>query len=164
MSPSRGEARATSSGNAVVGALVGYVASRTMDRATGWFYARQTQTSKQREDELAPGGTLVQLGTQLGEKAGRDLSEEDAGRVGLAVHRTLGVSYGMIAAALVRAGFPPFKCGVAVGTGAFVLIDEGTAASMITDYPIESHLRGVVGHGTLGLVIGLLLSLVDDRD
>jgi hypothetical protein len=46
---------------------------------------------------------------------------------------------------------------------AFVLIDEGTAISQLTDYPLESHVRGVVGHGGFGLAAGSLLSLVGGR-
>jgi hypothetical protein len=153
--------QAGSGGNIVVGALTGYVASRTMDVATTWFYDQQTEASKRREDELAPGGSLVQLGKQLGQAAGRELGDEDAGRLGLAVHRTLGTSYGMAAAALVRRGVPPLTAGLAVGTAAFLLVDEGTAISLFTAYPVESHLRGVVGHGTLGLVVGALLALIE---
>jgi hypothetical protein len=131
-----------------------------MDQATTLFYAIQTERSKQREEELAPGGTLVQLGKQLGSAAGRELSDEQAGRIGLAVHRTFGVGYGMAAAALAGRGTPPMKAGLTVGAAAWVLVDEGTALPTFTDYPVESHLRGVVGHGTLGLVLGALLALV----
>lgn len=146
--------------NAAAGALAGYVASRTMDAATTWFYGTQGEESKQREDEIAPGGALVQIGKQLGSLAGRDLDDDQAGRVGLVVHRTLGVAYGIAATRLVRRGVPPFAAGVAVGTAAFVLIDEGTAIAQVFEYPPESHLRGVVGHATLGVAIGTLLSLV----
>ena len=145
-----------------VGALVGYVASRIMDQATTWFYARQTEESKRREEELAPGGTLVQMGKQLGAAVGRDLTDEDAGRVGLAVHRTLGMSYGIAASALIRRGTPPLKAGLLVGSLAFVLVDEGTAITQVFDYPVESHLRGVVGHGAFGLAAGILLSLTEE--
>jgi hypothetical protein len=156
--------RVTSSGgNIGVGALAGYAASRAMDRATTWFYASQSEESKRREEELAPGGTLVQMGKQLGAAVGRDLTDEEAGRVGLAVHRTLGVLYGMAASALIRKGARPLAAGLVVGTLAFVLVDEGTAISQLTDYPLESHLRGVVGHGAFGLAAGILLSLVDER-
>lgn len=149
--------------NAAAGALAGYAASRTMDAATTWFYGRQSDESKVRENELAPGGALVQLGKQLGQVVGRDLDDEEAGRVGLAVHRTLGVGYGIAAARLVRRGVPPLAAGVAVGTAGLVLVDEGTAITKFSEYPVESHLRGVVGHATLGLAIGLLLSLVARR-
>jgi hypothetical protein len=149
--------------NSVVAALVGYTASRTMDAATTWFYGRQSEASKRREQELAPGGTLVQLGKQLGRAVGRDLTDESAGRVGLAVHRTLGSSYGMAAAALMGRGVPPLIAGLGVGTAAFLLVDEGTALPLITAYPLESHARGVVGHATFGLAAGLLLWLIDRR-
>jgi hypothetical protein len=150
-------------GSIRAGALVGYVASRSMDQATAWFYGRQTDASKQREEELAPGGTLVQLGKQLGQAAGRDLTDAQAGRVGLAVHRTLGVLYGMGAAALVKRGVRPMTAGLTVGTAAWVVVDEGTAISQFTAYPMESHMRGVVGHATLGLAVGVLLSLLGKR-
>jgi hypothetical protein len=144
-----------------VGALVGYAASRTMDAATSLFYASQTDASKAREEELAPGGTLVQLGKQLGASGGRELDDAQAGRVGLAVHRTFGALYGVAAAALVRRGVAPLKAGLLVGTAAWVIIDEGTALPTFIDFPVESHLRGVVGHGTFGLAAGLLLTLLD---
>ena len=116
-----------SRGDIVSGALAGYTASRTMDVATSWFYDRQSEASKVREQELAPGGTLVQLGKQLGRATGRDLSDEAAGRVGLAVHRTFGVTYGIIAAALTRRGMRPLAAGLTVGAAAFLVVDEGTA-------------------------------------
>jgi hypothetical protein len=152
-----------SGGNIWVGALVGYVASRTMDAATTWFYGRQSEGSKQREEELAPGGTLVQLGQQLGSLAGRELSDEQAGRVGLAVHRTLGAGYGIAAHALARRGVRPLAAGLAVGGAAWVIVDEGTALPTFTSYPVESHMRGVVGHGAFGLSAGILLSLIHRR-
>jgi hypothetical protein len=148
-----------SSGNIWVGALAGYAASRTMDRATTLFYGIQTERSKAREEEIAPGGTLVQFGKQVGAATGRELSDEQGGKVGLAFHRTFGVGYGMIAAALVGRGVEPMKAGLTVGAAAWALVDEGTALPTFTDYPVESHLRGVVGHLTLGLALGALLSL-----
>ena len=143
-----------------VGALVGYTASRTMDAATTLFYARQTDASKRREEELAPGGTLVQFGKQVGAALGRDLSDAQAARVGLTAHRTFGVTYGIIANALARRGRRPMHAGLAVGSAAWLVVDEGTALPTFTSYPVESHLRGVVGHGAFGLAAGALLSLV----
>ena len=153
---------ANGNGGNVVGALVGYAASRTMDAATTLFYARQTEGSKRREEELAPGGTLVQVGKQLGQAAGRDLSDAAAGRVGLALHRTMGMAYGVVAHALARRGMRPLAAGLTVGGAAWAIVDEGTALPTFTSYPVESHLRGVVGHGVFGLAAGALLELVHD--
>jgi hypothetical protein len=133
-----------------------------MDAVTGLFYRRQSDASRAREDELAPGGTLVQLGRQLGRTTGRDLDDAAAGRIGLAVHRTFGIGYGVAAAALVRRGVRPLVAGPAVGAAAFLLVDEGTSLSLVTSYPAVSHARGVVGHATVGAVIGLLLALTEE--
>ena len=143
----------------VTGALAGYAASRTMDVVTTAFYARQSEASKRREQEIAPGGTLVQLGHQLGQAVGRELDDAAAGRVGVAVHRTFGTTYGVIAAALTRRGVPPLTAGLAVAAVAWLVVDEGTALPTLTDYPLVTHARGVVGHSTVGLTIGLLLRL-----
>ncbi len=145
------------------GALAGYAASRTMDLVTTWFYDRQSEASKGREQELAPGGTLVQLGKQLGGLVGRRLDDAAAGRVGVAVHRSLGTAYGVLAATLVRRGWRPVPAGLTVGALAFAVVDEGTALRLATSYALVSHLRGVVGHATVGLTIGVLLSLLDLR-
>ena len=60
----------------------------------------------------------------------------------------------------MRRGVPPLAAGVAVGTAGLVLVDEGTAIRQFFDYPVKSHLRGVVGHSTLGLAIGTFLTLL----
>ena len=44
-------------GSLAVGALVGFASSVIMDQATSRFYARQSEGSKRKEEELAPGGT-----------------------------------------------------------------------------------------------------------
>jgi hypothetical protein len=142
-------------------ALVGYAASRTMDLATTAFHGRQSDASKRRERELAPGGVLFQLGRQLGAAAGRDLDDEAAERVGLTIHRSFGIAYGVLTTALVHRGWNPWAAAYGVAAAAFVVVDEGTALPQLTAYPLASHLRGVVGHVTLGATTGALLSLLD---
>jgi len=88
-------------------------------------------------------------------------SKRREGRLGVAVHRTLGACYGMAASSLVRRGVPPVVAGLAVGTAALVVVDEGTGLPQFRDYPLESHLRGVVGHETFGLAARVLLWLVN---
>jgi hypothetical protein len=149
-------------GSLWTGALAGYAASRTMDAVTGFVLRHQSEASRVREEELAPGGTLVQLGRQLGRAAGRDPGEEAAGRIGLAVHRAFGIGYGVAAAALVQRGVRPMLAGPAVGAAAFLLVDEGTSLPLLTSYPAVSHARGVIGHATVGTVIGLLLALTEE--
>jgi hypothetical protein len=148
----------------VQGALAGYVASRTMDVATTAFYRRQSEASKRREEELAAGGTLLQLGRQLGRVVGRDLDDAAAGRLGVVTHRAFGTTYGVLASALVGRGMPPLRAGLTVASVAWAVVDEGTALPLMTAYPLVSHARGVVGHATLGLAVGVLLALLDQPD
>jgi hypothetical protein len=145
--------------NLVTGAVVGYVASRVMDVATSAYYARQSEESRQREVEIAPHGTLVDLGQMLGGAVGRDLPPEQAGKVGLMAHRTLGVTYGVIASVLVNRGMAPVLAGGTVGLAAWVVVDEGLSLPTFSQYKPESHIRGLIGHSTWGLTAGLLLSL-----
>ena len=111
----------------LVGAAAGYVAGQVMDKATTWVYDRQSDASKQREQELLPEGAPL------------------------------------AAAVLTRRGVPPLAAGVASGMAGFLLMDELANSLFFTPppqaYPVESHLRGAVGHLTLGLVTGALLAV-----
>src|SRR3712207_9299785 len=74
------------------------------------------------EDEIEPGGTPVLAGRKLAGWVGRDVTDDEAGRIGFIVHRPLGGAYGMTAAALARAGARPVRAGVTTGGGAVVLV------------------------------------------
>lgn len=67
----------------------------------------------------------------------------------------------MTAAALVRAG--PLRAGIWTGAVAFVLVDEGVVSAVFTSppwaYPVESHLRGVIGHLAYGAAAGAMLAV-----
>jgi hypothetical protein len=145
-----------------IGAAIGYGASWAMDQATGWYLERQSKASRQREDEIEPGGTPVLAGRKLAGWVGRDVTDDEAGRIGFIVHRSLGVAYGMTAAALARAGARPVRVGITTGAVAFVLVDEGVVSTLFTPppwaYPIESHLRGAVGHLAYGVAAGAMLA------
>jgi hypothetical protein len=53
-----------------VGAAAGYLAGQAMDRATTWFYERQSDASKQRENELLPDGAPIRGGGGAGPRRG----------------------------------------------------------------------------------------------
>ena len=146
-----------------IGAAIGYGASWAMDRATGWYLERQSETSKRREQEVAPGGAPVLAGRKLAGWIGREITDEEAARIGFVVHRSLGVAYGITAAAFARAGARPLRAGIATGATAFVLVDEGFMSAFVTPPPWaylpESHVRGVVGHLAFGGAVGAMLAV-----
>ena len=101
-----------------IGAAIGYCASRAMDLATDWYSEHQSEASKRREEEIASGGTLVLAGRWLAGMLGRDVTDEEAEKIGWVIHRVLGVTYATVAAALTRAGVPPMRAGIATGATA----------------------------------------------
>jgi len=133
-----------------------------MNQATTWFYDRQSDASKQREQELLPSGAPVAAARKLAGLLGAEPTDDQAGTIALAMHQSLGQGYGVAAAALTRRGVPPMAAGVASGMAGFLLVDELVNSLFFTPppqaYPVESHLRGIVGHLTLGVVIGALLA------
>jgi hypothetical protein len=146
-----------------VGAAAGYVASQVMDKATTWFYGRQSDASKERENQLLPEGAPMASARKLAALVGAEPTDEQAGQIATALHQCLGQGYGVAAAALTRRGKPPLAAGLAAGMGGFLLVDELANSLFFTPppqaYPAESHLRGLVGHLTFGAVLGVLLAV-----
>jgi hypothetical protein len=144
-----------------VGALAGYAGSRAMDRATTWYWERMSASSKQRERAANPDGTPLVVGRTVAGLIGRGDGTDAAYRTAGQLHRALGVTYGVKAALLARWGVPPTAAGLLTAAAAFVVVDEALMSTMLpnpTAYPKESHLRGVVGHLTLGATVGVVLS------
>jgi hypothetical protein len=146
----------------VVGAAAGYLAGQVMDKATTWYYERQSDASKQREQELLPEGAPLAAARKVAGLVGAEPTDEQAGKLALAMHRGLGQLYGVVAAALADRGVGPVTAGLASGIGGFLLVDELGNSLFFTPppqaYPVESHLRGALGHLTLGATLGLLLA------
>ncbi|HWD46609.1 MAG TPA: hypothetical protein VHM23_23360 [Actinomycetota bacterium] len=147
----------------LVGAAAGYLAGQVMDQATTWFYGRQSDASKRREQELLPEGAPLASARKLAELIGAEPTDDQAGQLAQALHQSLGQGYGVVAAALTRRGVPPLAAGLGSGMGGFLVVDELANSLFFTPppqaYPVESHLRGVIGHLTFGATLGVLLAV-----
>jgi hypothetical protein len=134
-----------------------------MDKATTWFYERQGDASRRRENELLAEGAPMASARKLAGLVGAEPTDDQAGQLAAAMHRSLGQLYGVVAAALTRRGVPPVAAGVTAGVGGFLLVDELANGLFFTPppqaYPVESHLRGLVGHLTFGTTTGVLLAV-----
>jgi hypothetical protein len=146
-----------------VGAAAGYLAGQAMNQATTWFYDRQSDASRQREQELLPEGAPVATARKLTGLLGIEPTEDQTGTIATVMHQSLGQLYGVVAAALTRRGTSPMAAGLASGAGGFLLVDELANSLFFTPppqaYPAESHLRGAVGHLTFGATLGVLLAV-----
>src|SRR3712207_9472537 len=82
----------------LVGAGAGYLASQVMDKATTWYYGRQSDASKQREQELLPEGAPLASARKLAGLVGAEPTDKQAGTIALAMHQSLGQLHGVVAA------------------------------------------------------------------
>jgi hypothetical protein len=134
-----------------------------MDVATSWFYEQQSEASKAREEEVLPGGAIVAVGRDMAEMLGIDADDDQIQQLGMRAHLAVPVTFGVLAALLVGLGVRPMRAGVLSGVAAFVLVDEALNAVVLepspSDFPIEAHLRGVVGHLTFGVALGSFLTV-----
>src|ERR687892_31755 len=148
----------------LLGVGAGYLASKLMDRVTTAYQDRQSEASKQREKELQEEPAYVKAAERLAQIRGLDLDQQRAERLGLRLHRGLGLSGGVTGGLLVARGMNPLGAGLLSGLGLWLVIDEGANAFLgLTPppnaYPRETHVRGLVGHFAYGGAIGLLLAL-----
>ena len=88
-------------------AAAGYLATQVMDKATTWYYDRQSDASKQREQELLPEGAPLASARKLAGLVGAEPTDEQAATIAQALHQCLGQLYGVVAAALTRRGVSP---------------------------------------------------------
>jgi hypothetical protein len=146
-----------------VGAAAGYLAGQAMDKATTWYYGRQSDASKEREQELLPEGAPIASARKLTSWLGIEPTEDQTGTIAETMHQSLGQLYGVVAASMTRRGANPVAAGLASGAGGFLLVDELANSLFFTPppqaYPVESHLRGIVGHLTFGATLGVLLAV-----
>jgi hypothetical protein len=146
-----------------VGAAAGYLAGQAMDKATTWYYGRQSDASKEREQELLPEGAPIASARKLTSWLGIEPTEDQTGTIAATMHQSLGQLYGVVAASMTRRGVNPVAAGLASGAGGFLLVDELANSLFFTPppqaYPVESHLRGIVGHLTFGATLGVLLAV-----
>ncbi len=149
----------------MIGAASGFAASFAMDAATGAFLKRQSRQSVRRQDKLAPGGAPALFIRRLAGLAGAEIGVAESESQALVLHRAMTSTWGAISASLVARGQPPMQAALVTTMAALLLVDEGLPVLRIVpppeQWPAESHARGVVGHLTLGLAIGGLLSVAN---
>lgn len=147
---------------ALVGAA-GYGAAKVMGKATTFMYEQQTDAAKKQEEDASYGVAYDVAAQKTAGLLGTELSQDQAGRAGVAIHYAL--SFGWVPVYMVlrrRFGMTPFGAGAASGLSMSILVDEiGNPLLGFTpppqDYPLVSHLRGLAGHLVYGLSVAALV-------
>lgn len=150
----------------VWGSVAGYGATLAMERFANLFYGRQSESSRQREEQLRREMPTTTLVRRAGEVIGTKIEDERAEKFGMAVHYAFGASGGPAAAMIQRRGMAPLAAGLAVGTGMWVVVDEGANAVLgltppAPEWPLVTHVRALAAHLVYGVALGALLAAGD---
>jgi hypothetical protein len=147
---------------ALVG-VAGYGAAKVMGKAATFMYEQQTDEAKQQEKDASYGVAYNIAAKKTAALAGRELSEEQASKGGMAIHYALALGWVPVyMLARRRLGMTPFGAGMAAGLSMAVLVDEiGNPLLGFTPppqkYPLVSHLRGLAGHLVYGLAVAAIV-------
>ena len=145
--------------------MAGGIATWVMDRVTTAMYERESAEDRAQEEAAWPNGkpsvpNLVDLGSRI---AGVRLNPKARPAVEEATHYLLGIGPGVLYA-LLRHRVPGLGAGrgLVYGLLLFAVNDEllNTALGLAgppSAYPTTAHLRGLVGHVTLGMATDLAL-------
>jgi hypothetical protein len=142
----------------VRGAIAGATATWVMDQVTTSMYNAQPTEVTAREGTAHPNGrsSVGNMVARLEEATGFELDEDLRATTEQAIHYALGAVPGAIYVALRRhLPFLGVGNGLIYGTVLFLVNDEWLNPALglsapASAYPVESHVRGLVGHLVLG--------------
>jgi Protein of unknown function (DUF1440) len=154
--------------NALKGAVAGAVATWTLDRVTTYMYEREPEPERRREDRARSGRTAYESAAEkVASLLGRQLSEQERQRLGVAIHWLLGIGAG-VAYAMYGRNIPAFRRagGGGFGTAFWAAVDEGLVTLLgLTPppkaFPWQTHARGLAGHLAYGVAAEQTLRVLD---
>lgn len=147
---------------AVVGALSGYAGVEAMSPVTTQILNQTSPADRAQEERVSPGVAYTIAAKDLASRVGSHLSDEQATQVGNVFHIGLGIAAGEMYVLLRRGfGWNPMLCGLVTAAVLWGGLDEGITPAMgwsapNSDYPLATHIRGAIGHLTLGAATALM--------
>ena len=157
----------TGSGGFVLrGFVAGVIGAWVMDRATWVLQDRQPRDTIERERAAWPEGLDVShlLGYRLAKAVGVPADRDQPSTLGMLTHYLLSIGPAILYAALRQHDlrFAEDR-GLLYGLLLFALWDEALSAAVgiagqPRDYPWQAHLRGLVGHLSLGAATHIALT------
>ena len=151
------------------GAVAGAVGVWVMDQVTWGMYLREDRKAFRQEQAARIGGKDVAhvAAGKLARVVGTALAPGQPRPAGVAVHYALGIGPGALYGALrKRVDRVGAGRGLLYGLALFVVNDELLnpilgLSSGPTAYPWQAHVRGLVGHLTLGVATDVVLDVLD---
>jgi len=152
----------------VKGAVAGAAATWLMTQATTWMYEQESDDAKARENKARGDRTAYEVAAEKAAGlAGTELSEEQRGQAGMAIHWATGIGAAIVYA-LLRRRTPRAAAGkgLAFGTGFYLLVDELLnpllgLTPVPQAFPWQAHARGLGGHLAFGATTEFVLEGFD---
>ena len=145
-----------------VGLLAGVIATKATDLAQGPLRLATPEGVRRREARVSPGPSSSQVAARrIAERLGRPLDDRRLRPVTRAVHHGLGMAWGPVYCLLRRhGGMRPLGAGLAAGAALSLVVDEGLTPALglsapSRDYPVVTHVRGLVAHLVWGAAAAL---------
>ncbi|HET8655263.1 MAG TPA: DUF1440 domain-containing protein [Longimicrobiaceae bacterium] len=150
------------------GAIAGAAATWAMGPVTSYLYQHESKEVRRQEDEARGGETAYGAAAEkTAALMGKELTDEQRGTAGRAIHWALGTGagalYGVLRDRVPGAGA---GAGLLFGTAFWALMDEGanTALGLTPGpmaFPWQTHARGLAGHLVFGLTADATLRALD---
>jgi putative membrane protein len=153
----------------VAGLVAGTVGTMVMERVSMALYEYESEEDKKREEELREAMPTVVMVQKLNEQAELGLSDERVQKLGEWAHFGFGVGWGPVYAALERrTQLHPVVLGSLLGTGVWVLFDEGFVPLVKLsppnkEFPLSTHVRAFLNHLVFGLTIAGVTAVLRGR-
>lgn len=156
----------------LIGLASGYAGTKTMSPVTTKLQEMESKQDQDQEKKVSPGVSYELAARDLANRAGLRLDDKEISKVGTGFELGLGLTAGELYVLLRRTtGIGAIPAGILVGLLLFAGIDEGLTPLMgwsapDSQYPMATHLRGFLGHLTLGLSVAAtaeVLSWLMDR-
>jgi uncharacterized membrane protein YagU involved in acid resistance len=124
------------------------------------------ESTKEGENNVSPGVSFELAARDLAARLGLALSDQEAKDIGSLFHYGLGLAAGEIYVLLRRGtSLRPMQASIVTGMTLFLGIDELLTPVMgwgahPTAYPPATHIRGFLGHLTLGAVVAVVAEIL----
>lgn len=155
-------------GDIAKGALAGVAATWAMGKVTTYLYEHESDQAREAEDEARGDKTAYGIAAEKAAGAfGRELSEDQRQQAGSVLHWALGAGAGAAYAAMRhRVPAADLGNGLLFGTAFWAVVDEGANTALAvtpgpTEFPWQTHARGLSGHLVFGLATDAALRVLD---
>ena len=151
---------------AAAGVIGGYVGTRVMSPVTSKLQELAPEADKAREKAVSP-GSAYKIGVRKAAGiAGVKLDEEQIETAASAMPYTVGIAGGLLYVFLRRVlRMNPMLAALLSGMTLFVVVDEGLTPTLglsapNLEYPLSTHLRGLLGHLAYGAGVAVTAELL----